>query len=293
MSELTSEPKRNGFSCEIEVDGDVVRRKARTDGGTFPFYDLELQTRVINALSAVPTPRPATYADGVMTMPFVAGAIPSDFTPLDPWLTGLASDADRRGVWESTIYTIAAIHDEPLVDGLRVGLRAELAYWAEYLDWMGDAPDALRDVFAWCVAHAPLEREPAPALLWGDVRFGNIVYDPETLAPKTVLDWDMVSAGPPEMDIAWLTALTDVGYEMSNMTVPGFGTREEAIARFEAHLGRPLVDFAWYEIFALARASAIATRIVVLSRAAGEKPMFRIGEDPTLKAALARISAGL
>lgn len=278
----------DGYSCEIEIDGDVVRRRARSDGGTFPVYDLALQTRVINAIS-VPAPAPATFADGVMTMPFVSGPIPHDFTPIDRWLTGLASDDDRRHVWESTIDTIAAIHREQLVDGLRVGLAAELAYWVDYMAWMGTTPSQLRDVFDWCAANVPVST-PDDVLLWGDVRFGNIVYDEATLSPKAVLDWDMVSAGPPEMDIAWLTALTEVGFQMTQMSVPGFGTRAETIARFEHHLGRPLVDFDWYEVFALFRAGAISTRIAQLDAAAGKKSMFKLGEDPTLNAALARIS---
>lgn len=279
-----------GYSCRVEVDGDVVRRWARTDGGTFPSYDLELQTRVVNAIS-VPSPKPATYADGVMTMPFVAGPIPHDFTPIDRWLTSLPDDAARRHVWESTIDVIAAVHREPLVEGLRVGLAEELAFWADYLEWMGKVPSQLREVLDWCHAQAPLATEPQAVLLWGDVRFGNIVYDDTTYEPKAVLDWDMVSAGPPEMDIAWLTALTDVGFQMTKMTVDGFGSREETIARFEARLGRDLVDFDWYEVFALARAGAISTRIAQLDAAAGKDSMFKLGEDPTLSAATQRIAS--
>jgi aminoglycoside phosphotransferase (APT) family kinase protein len=270
-------------SCEIEIDGDTVVRRPRADGGIFPVYDLALQTRVINALRDVPTPRPAVYEDGAMRMPFVAGAIPNDFTPLDPWLASLPDDASRRRVWESTIDVISAIHREPLVDGLRVGLAADLSYWAEYLDWIGDAPSPLRDAFAWCRSNAPLATEPAAVLLWGDVRFGNIVYDGVTLTPKSVLDWDMVSAGPREMDIAWLTALDAVGQELSGLSVPGFGSRSEALTRF----GCQTESFDWYEIFALVRASAISTKIALLS----SKPMFKPGEDPTLAAATKRIAA--
>jgi aminoglycoside phosphotransferase (APT) family kinase protein len=267
-------------SCEIEIDGDTVLRRPRRDGGIFPVYDLELQTRVINALREVPTPRPATFENDAMRMPFVAGPIPNDFTPLDPWLTSLPDDAARRRVWESTIDVIAAIHREPIVDGVRIGLAAELDYWADYLQWMDDAPAALRDALAWCRANAPLASEPDPVLLWGDVRFGNIVYDDDdALTPKAVLDWDMVSAGPREMDIAWLTALDAVGQDLSGLSVPGFGTRAEALARF----GCDVDGFDWYEIFALVRASAISTKIASLSG--------RSGEQPTLTAATRRIAA--
>lgn len=265
-----------GYSCDIRVVGDKVERRPPSGEGIFPTYDLELEARVINAVS-VPAPRPARYADGVLTMPFVAGPIPADFTPLDPWLARLPDDAARRRVWESTLDTIAAIHREPLVDGLRTGLDAELDYWDDYLAWMDDAPDELRRVFAWCRAHAPLADEPDPVLLWGDVRFGNIVYDEATLSPKAVLDWEMVSAGPPQMDIAWLTALDQVGRDLSGLSVPGFGSHTEALARFGCHAE----GFDWYEVFALARASAIAIRIGNLRG--------KTREQPTLTAALKRI----
>ena len=154
----------------------------------------------------------------------------------------------------------------------------------------GAPPPGLADAFAWCTANVP-SSEPDSRLLWGDVRLGNVVYDEAALAPRAVLDWDMVSAGAPEMDIAWLLALEQVQFDLTKMSVPGFGTRADAIARFEERLGRPLTDLEWYETFALVRASAISTRIAVLFDRAGERSMFKIGEDPTLAAALARISA--
>jgi aminoglycoside phosphotransferase (APT) family kinase protein len=266
----------SGFSCEITIVGDRVERRPPSGDGIFPSYDLELEARVINSVS-VPAPRPAHYDDGVLTMPFIAGPIPADFTPLDPWLQGLPDDAARRQVWESTIDVIAAIHREPIVAGVRVGLAAELDYWDEYVAWMGGGSDVLRRVFAWCRANAPLADEPEPVLLWGDVRFGNIVYDEATLSPKAVLDWEMVSAGPPQMDIAWLTALDQVGRDLSGLSVPGFGSQAEALTRF----GCQSAAFDWYEIFALARASAIAIRIGNLRG--------KNREQPTLTAALQRI----
>ena len=51
------------------------------------------------------------------------------------------------------------------------------------------------------------------------------------------------------------------------------------------------MDLAWHEVFALVRASAIANRIAVLFERAGQRSMFPVGQDPTLKAAVARIDA--
>jgi len=93
------------------------------------------------------------------------------------------------------------------------------------------------------------------------------------------------------MDLAWFLALESVQTDLTNLTVPGFGTRDEAIAVIEAGIGRPLQDLAWHEVFALVRASAVATRIAVLFQRAGQRTMFKVGQDPTLTAATARIAA--
>jgi hypothetical protein len=99
----------------------------------------------------------------------------------------------------------------------------------------------------------------------------------------------MASAGPIEMDLAWHLALEDVQTTLTGMVVPGFGTRDETLGRVAAAVGRPLQDLRWYETFALARASAIATRITVLQERAGRRPMFEAGRDPMLAAALRRL----
>ena len=290
-----------GFSCEtLLVDRELVVRLPPVGDGIFPVYDLAQQAAVQVAVGdagvAVAAPvryeaDPSFLGAPFVAMPFVDGPIPSDFTPADPWLTGLGSDRERGEVWRSYVETIVAIHRTPSDGlGLRAGLEAEVGHWEGYLRWAtdGSPPPALAEVMAWCAAHRPVDEPPA-GLLWGDVRLGNIVFDPERLVPRAVLDWDMASAGPVELDLAWHLALEGVQTELTGMEVPGFGRRGDAIARVEAGVGRPLQDLTWYEVFALARASAISTRIAVLFERAGQRSMFRAGEDPTLAAALAKI----
>jgi aminoglycoside phosphotransferase (APT) family kinase protein len=291
-----------GFSCETLIaDRELVVRLPPLGDGVFPAYDLASQAAVQDAVGAAgvpvaaPTrfePDPTYLGTAFVSMPFVDGVIPSDFTPTDPWLTGLSGDAARRTAWEGYLDAIVALHGTPTGGlGLRAGLEQELHAWEVYVGWStdGSPPSALVEVQAWCRAHRPTEEPPA-GLLWGDVRLGNVVFDPDSCAPRAVLDWDMASAGPIEMDLAWHLALEEVQTDLTGMTVPGFGTRDEAIARVGAGVGRPLQDLGWYEVFALARASAIATRITLLQERAGQRPMFRVGEDPTLAAARQRIS---
>jgi aminoglycoside phosphotransferase (APT) family kinase protein len=287
-----------GFSCEtLLVDHELVIRLPPLGAGIFPTYDLAQQAAVQNAAGAagVPVAGPARYEPDptylgapFIAMPFAAGVIPSDFTPTDPWLASLPNDGARRSVWLGYIESIVAIHHTPVADlGLRTGLAQELQAWDLYVEWSTEAapPPALAEVVTWCREHVPAD-EPPPGLLWGDVRLGNVVFDETSAAPRAILDWDMASAGPIEMDLAWHLALEDVQTDLTGMVVPGFGTRDETVAEATAALGRPLHDLRWYEVFALMRASAISTRIAVLQARAGQAPMFGAGQDPTLAAAL-------
>ena len=59
-----------------------------------------------------------------------------------------------------------------------------------------DAEAALR------LAQGATSRVDEPTVLcWGDARIGNIIFD--GTKPAAVLDWEMVTLGSPEMDLAW------------------------------------------------------------------------------------------
>lgn len=295
-----------GWSCETLIVEDelVVRLPPMTDG-IFPTYDLAQQAGVQEAVGAagVPVALPVRYEPDpsflgapFLLMPFVSGSIPAEFTAGDAWLTGLADDGERAEVWQAFHDALSRVHAAPLaaVDhlDLRSGLDAELAWWTDYVAWATDGapPPALVDALDWCRAHQPAGEPPA-SLLWGDVRYGNVIFDPSTRQPRAVLDWDMVSIGPVEMDVAWFVALEGVQQELTGMTVPGFGGRAATAEAIEARLGRALVALDWFEVFALVRASAVSTRIALLFERAGQRSMFKVGQDPTLAAAVARIES--
>ena len=82
----------------------------------------------------------------------------------------------------------------------------------------------------------------------------------DDFAPVALLDWEMASIGPAELDLGWYTALETTTEHFFGRRVPGFLTRDEVVERHEQALGRPLVDFRWFEIFALARSAALNIR---------------------------------
>ena len=301
-----------GWTCEtLIVDREIVVRLPPVGEGVFPDHDLALEASVQAAAGAagVPVAAPVSYVPDpsflgapFLAMAYVDGAIPGQFTPADPWLVGL-TDAGRRTAWRSFVETLVTIHGVPVDPGggadqgggtaaLRQGLDADLEYWSRYVDWAtdGSPPALLADALAWCLRSRPADPPPS-GLLWGDVRLGNVVFDPVQATPRAVLDWDMTSCGPFEMDLAWHLALETVQAQLSGMTVPGFGSRQETVGLVEERLGRPLVDLEWFEILALVRAGAISTRIAILFERVGQRSMFRVGQDPTLVAAARRIES--
>jgi aminoglycoside phosphotransferase (APT) family kinase protein len=290
-----------GWSSEtVVIEQDLVVRLPPSGEGIFPVYDLEQQADVQQRVGAagIPVAHPVRYEPDTsflgapfLAMPFVEGHIPAEFTASDSWLLSLSTDDVRHRLWRSLVSVLPRIHAVPS-DGLRLrtGILEEIEFWDGYLAWACDGapPPALATCLAWCRHHAPVH-EPPPGLLWGDVRMGNVVFDTETLVPKAVLDWEMVSAGPAEMDVAWFLALEKLAFDISGLAVPGFGSRQEAVAMVEEQLERPLVDLEWFEVFALLRAGAVSTRIARLFERAGRPSMFTVGDDPASAAALALI----
>jgi aminoglycoside phosphotransferase (APT) family kinase protein len=274
--------------------------------GGFPEYDFGLQARVQDAVATagIPAPSPAVAEQDTswlgapfLVMPAVDGHIVSQLPLADHWLTrvdpSLASTAHRNYV-----DTVAGIHR---IDWRSAGLdeivpardnAAEIAYWRTYLDWYADGVvllPQLVEALDWCDGHRPAT-DPDPALLWGDVRLGNLVYDEER-RPIAVLDWEMTTIGAPEHDVAWTLALDGAQDELFGRTVPGFLDHAAVVERYQQGAGRVLLDLGWYEVLALVRSVAIMSRIGHLHDLAGEPGPFPLADNPILGILQRRIDA--
>jgi aminoglycoside phosphotransferase (APT) family kinase protein len=210
---------------------------------------------------------------------------------LDPWVTG-SPPAAQRALYDAFIDTVAAINRvewraDGLADVVRGGsaspagpagsLAAELDWWTRYLEWSLDGVPlpGLVEALDWCRANAPVAH-PAPSLLWGDARLGNLVVG-EDRAVVGVLDWEMASVGPAELDLGWLLALEWSMDQLIGRRVPGFPDRAETIGRYEERLGRAVGDLAWHEVFALVRSVAISNRQARMAAAVGAR--YAMGPD--------------
>ena len=242
---------------------------------TFPAYDVGPQAMVQNAVAAcgVPAPAPAVVErDPVwvgapfLAMPRVAGDIPGPAPVFDPYVSDAGPELQRR-MHDGLLDTLAAIHAVPWetvgLGGVLPGrsAREALARWSAYVAWssQGDPLPALTTALEWCGGHVPAERDTV--LLWGDVRLGNLVFDAGR-SVTAVLDWDLASIGPPEMDLGWHFGLEFMMASLFGRSVPGFPDRAESLALYEkasSHTVRE-DELHWHEVFALARALAINDR---------------------------------
>ena len=224
--------------------------------------------------------KPRGYSNGVVgegRQLFVAGQVGPQAPAFDPWMLGLRPE-QQRGVTDRFLDLLASLHRvDPtsgelpeLLRGNRASIQDEVDWWFDYLRWACDGeevPAAVVELLAWCRTTSPAAA-PAASLLWGDPRLGNVIFDPEQRI-VAALDWDMAFLGPAEHDLGWYLGLDEVGATLAGRRVPGFPTRAAAIARYEAGVGRRLVDFDWYEVFALVRSIAVAVRQARLAATAG------------------------
>jgi aminoglycoside phosphotransferase (APT) family kinase protein len=279
-----------GFSSDtFLVDastGSLVIRLPPAGDGLFPVYDLGLQARLQEEVPShgVPAAVPLAYEEdpsflgaAFLVMPRVAGREVGD-EPHRSWLREEGDDR-QRALFEGFLDVLADIHrivdvEPPPADG------ATPAWWAGYLEWAGDGtPHAvLADAVAWCTANQPAPAGP-PGLLWGDVRLGNVLWGPD-LTPTAVLDWEMASWGPAEIDLGWFFALREMATPPGRIELPGFLDRAASLERYSARLGRPVGDLEWYDVFAMVRSTAVLVRMQQLLRRTGQTDHWMLGFDP-------------
>jgi aminoglycoside phosphotransferase (APT) family kinase protein len=252
------------------------------DGATHLGDPLERQARVQNVLAAagVPAPAPAWYEPDpawiggpFVVMPCIDGHVAGEVPVLDEWITA-SSPADQARLYEGFVDALAEVHQlapaqwhdvADLLSGAEHRPCDHLDHWRRYLDWATDGapPGRLVAAFDRTVAAAPVVSPPC-SLLWGDPRLGNAIFD-ERCELVALIDWETAQLGPAELDVGYWLGLEAVLDDVMGRRVEGFPTRAAALERYQARLGRPLLDLGWWEVLGLLSAACMSVRLSVLA----------------------------
>ncbi len=272
---LTARRQQDGQSIEEKL----VARVAPTaeDVRVFPTYRLDHQfevIRLVGELTDVPVPRVRWLENtgDVLGTPFflmdyVDGVVPPDVMPYTfggNWFADAPAER-RRELQDATVGVLASLHSIPnaektfafLSEGRRgdTALRGHFNWVRSWYDFavpdIGRSP-LLERTFAWLEANWPHDvaaREPV--LLWGDARVGNVLY--REFRPVAVLDWEMVTLGPRELDVAWMIYAHMVFQELAGLaTLPGLPevmSEDDVRATYRRLTGVEVGDLNWFYVY--------------------------------------------
>lgn len=272
-------PEAHGLVIRVEPSGHQV----------FPSTEFESQVRIMRALrdeGSVPVPEvvwfeqdPSVLGNRFAVMHRVDGQVPADNPSYhaDGWVQGLQEE-ERARLWNAGVDAMAAVHRLDLAHPalswvLPRAPEEQLRLDHEYRRFaIGDRPLAVVErAFSLLDASVP-RADPEPALCWGDSRIGNMIFGAD-LAVAAVLDWEMLTAGDPVQDLAWFLLLDRHHHEGFGVErLPGFPSRDDTIARWEAATGRSAAHLEWYELLAAVRYALILARVMQLLDSTGVFP---------------------
>jgi aminoglycoside phosphotransferase (APT) family kinase protein len=282
----------------------LVARLPPHGDGLFPAYDFAAQARVqeMVADAGLPAVVPlAVESDEAwvgapfLLMPHVDGRVVRADKPF--LRTGWLAEAGQSGqarLHSEFLDLLAGIHRIdvsagqcdflPGADrrGTNTTLAGEVDRWERYLVWAGgdDIPAVFTDAVTWCRARLP-DPEPPASLLWGDVQLGNVlVADDMTIA--AVLDFEMASVGPAELDLAWFLVLHRMTVDRCGGDLAGFPDHAATVAAYERRVGRTVADLRWFEVFAALRSGAIMVRAARLLARLGIDDSWLTAGNPTV-----------
>jgi aminoglycoside phosphotransferase (APT) family kinase protein len=249
----------------------------------FPEYDIELQAkcmRLVRARTDVPAPEvrwveldPQWLGTPFLVMRRVDGEAPPDIPPyvFGGWVAD-ATPETRAAMQRRTLEVLTKLHQlTPANSDLEfltrpqfgnTALEQQIGHERWYYDWArdGESYPLIDAAFAWLERHWPPEDETV--LNWGDARVGNILY--RDFKPIAVLDWEMATVGPREVDLAWMIFLHEFFHDMAvGFGLPGmddFMQRGSVIAEYEELTGHTVRNLEWFEVYAALRFAIVSIR---------------------------------
>ena len=264
----------------------VLRRGPRPP---FPpsAHDMVREARLQLELARRGFPVPRVLAvcedDGPLGVPFYVMSHVEGLILLDRVPEALAAPRARRAAGEALVDALVRLHDLP-IDGelARFGrpdgyLERQVRRFGGLWRLLGtrELPLAAR-LETWLGAHLP--PSAGAAVVHGDYRAGNVMFDGRADGVAAVLDWEMSTLGDPLADLGYLVATygdPDVAptvMELSPVTrEAGFPRRPDLVERYARATGRDVAGLDWFEALALWKSAAFCEAIYA-RWLAGERP---------------------
>ncbi|HUY84096.1 MAG TPA: phosphotransferase [Steroidobacteraceae bacterium] len=252
----------------------VLRRKP--PGTLLPSaHAVDREFRVMRALGQGGFPVPRMWLlcleEGVIGTPFYVMDYVEGRILWDPLLPGM-DPAERAALYDEMNRVIAALHT---ADYAALGLEdygkprdyiaRQVARWTrQYRASETETIPAMDQLIDWLPAHVPPGDETA--IVHGDFRIDNVVFDPIEPRILAVLDWELSTLGHPLADfayhcMAWRLAPGQfrglVGGNCQALGIPG---EAEYVARYCERTGRASVsagDWEFYVAFNMFRLAGI------------------------------------
>ena len=157
---------------------------------------------------------------------------------------------------------LARIHSiEPAATGLPFPegepALAQIEYWEEVLDQIGEPLPVAELGLRWLRANRPPPVEPT--LVHGDFRLGNFIVEEGGLA--AVIDWELAHLGDPAEDIGWL-CVRSWRFGSDQRPVAGLGEIEPFLAAYEEAGGEAIERerIRYWEVFGNLKWALICAR---------------------------------
>ncbi len=183
------------------------------------------------------------------------------------------SAAERRAIYDEMNRVLALLHS---VDPAGVGLAdfgrpgnyfvRQIGRWTkQYLASETEPIPAMNALIDWLPAHIPSDEETA--IVHGDYRLDNMIFDPDAPRVRAILDWELSTLGHPLADFSYHCMSYHIapgqfrgiaGLDYARLGIP---TEREYVARYCERVGRDpeavLANWDFYLAYNMFRLAAI------------------------------------
>jgi aminoglycoside phosphotransferase (APT) family kinase protein len=160
-----------------------------------------------------------------------------------------------------------------------------IGYWARYRDFVDDGRDlpVLDEGLARIERERPV-RSPEETLVWGDARFGNMLFD--ELDPIAAVDFEFSHVGLPGLDVAFFSHFDRISFEYFRPgTRPsGFADPHATFDLYEELTGRRVDEPDWYVLLAATYSALAVTRVMQVRAREGLVPEPMVAGHPSMRA---------